>query len=59
MSSNNGVPIVFPPVEDASPGESPPRLYVFEAGWRVSIKRGSHREFCYMMARARLLSPPA
>ena len=27
-----------------------PRLFVFEPGWRVSIKHGSHREFCYVMA---------
>jgi hypothetical protein len=30
--------------------EAIPHLYVFEPGWRVSIKRGSHREFCYAMA---------
>ncbi len=50
MSSNNGVPTIFPPIENTTSRESPPRLYVFEPGWRVSIKRGSHREFCYMMA---------
>ncbi len=48
MSSNNGVPTVFPPTENALSRAS--RLYVYEPGWRVSIKRGSHREFCYMMA---------
>lgn len=34
------------------PGREPPtsaRLFIHEAGWRVSIKRGSEREFCYMM----------
>ncbi len=50
MSSNNGVPTVYPPKDSAVAHESPPRLYVFEPGWRVSIKRGSHREFCYAMA---------
>jgi hypothetical protein len=50
MSSNNGVPTVSPPIENTTSRESPSRLYVFEPGWRVSIKRGSHREFCYMMA---------
>ncbi|WP_165219998.1 hypothetical protein [Aquisphaera insulae] len=25
-------------------------LYVFEPGWRTSIKRGSHREFCHSQA---------
>jgi len=50
MSSNNGVPTVSPPIENTTSRVSPSRLYVFEPGWRVSIKRGSHREFCYMMA---------
>lgn len=50
MSGNNGVPAVSPPVENTTSRESPSRLYVFEPGWRVSIKQGSHREFCYMMA---------
>jgi len=50
MSSNNGAPTVSPPVENTTSRKSPSRLYVFEPGWRVSIKQGSHREFCYMMA---------
>ncbi len=32
------------------PAERPPRMYVHEAGWRISIKRGSAREFCHVMA---------
>ena len=50
MSINNGFPTVYPPRENPAPRESSPRLFVFEPGWRVSVKRGSHREFCYMMA---------
>ena len=50
MSSNNGVPMAVPPSEDPATRESLPRLFVFEPGWRVSIKHGSHREFCYAMA---------
>jgi hypothetical protein len=50
MSSNNGVPIASSPLENATFPKPPPRMYIFEPGWRVSIKRGSHREFCYMMA---------
>jgi hypothetical protein len=50
MSISNGVPSVLPPIDEETAHESPPKLYVFEPGWRVSIKHGSHREFCYMMA---------
>ncbi|HEX8200780.1 MAG TPA: hypothetical protein VF590_09850 [Isosphaeraceae bacterium] len=27
-----------------------PRLYLREPGWRVAVKAGSEREFCYMVA---------
>jgi hypothetical protein len=37
-----------PPPPDQEP--SAERLFIHELGWRVSIKRGSEREFCYMMA---------
>jgi len=30
--------------------EPPKRRFLFESGWRLGIKRGSTREFCYMMA---------
>lgn len=50
MSGNNGVPTVSPSLENTTSRESPSRLYVFESAWRVSIKRGSHREFYYVMA---------
>ena len=50
MSLNNGVPSRFPASESAGTRESPRRLFIFEPGWRVSIKHGSHREFCYAMA---------
>ena len=49
MSINNGLPTVYPPREDPI-RESSPRLFIFEPGWRVGIKRGSERVFCYMMA---------
>lgn len=48
MSINNRVPAMSPPPEAETSRAM--RLYVFEPGWRVSIKRGSTREFCYQMA---------
>jgi hypothetical protein len=50
MSINNGVPSGTLTSEAVGPQASSPRLYVFEPAWRVSIKRGSHREFCFVMA---------
>jgi hypothetical protein len=50
MSPNNGVPTFSLPGEDQTPRETLPHLYVLEPGWRVGIKRGNHREFCYLMA---------
>ncbi|WP_165248711.1 hypothetical protein [Paludisphaera soli] len=38
---------------DAKPSadrEAGKRLFVHEPGWRISIKRGSDRVFCHMMA---------
>ena len=37
-----------PDVDDGS-RERGSRLYVHEAGWRISIKRGSDRVFCHLM----------
>lgn len=34
----------------ADEGPSPRRLFVFEPGWKVGMKVGSVREFCYKMA---------
>jgi hypothetical protein len=28
----------------------PHRMFIFEPGWRIGVKTGSEREFCYMMA---------
>ena len=50
MSSSKRVSTVSPPREGAATRDTATRLYVFEAGWRVSIKRDSHREFCHAMA---------
>ncbi len=36
-----------PPAPDSPPGA---RLFVHEPGWRVTVKRGSEREYCYAMA---------
>jgi hypothetical protein len=38
----------FEPVGDPTPR----RLFLAEPGWRVGMKDGSTREFCYMMAPA-------
>jgi hypothetical protein len=37
-----------PPTPSTSP--NPRRLFLFESGWRVELKVGSVREFCYMTA---------
>lgn len=38
------------PEDDTPPGAPlPQRLYLFEPGWRVSVKLGSERTYCYMM----------
>jgi hypothetical protein len=29
---------------------TPSRMYLHEPGWRIDVKTGSHREFCYAMA---------
>jgi hypothetical protein len=50
MSINNGVPAMSLPPEADLCTRAATRLFVFEPGWRISIKRGSHREFCYQMA---------
>jgi hypothetical protein len=46
------------PASEPSPHESPEggrtipsaRLYLSEPGWRIGVKSGSAREFCYMRA---------
>jgi hypothetical protein len=50
MSLKRGLRPVSPPHENGTVAESLPRLYVFESGWHVNIKRGNHREFCHIMA---------
>jgi hypothetical protein len=42
-----------PAVPDASTVASPSgprRVFLFEPGWRIELKLGSEREFCYVMA---------
>jgi hypothetical protein len=44
-------PLSQPPVEGPDEEVLPPRrLYLNEPGWRIDIKSGSQREFCYMIA---------
>lgn len=43
MNTERGLPI------DPS-GVLPKRLFLLEQGWRVALKVGSEREFCYVMA---------
>jgi len=41
-----------PSLDDQAPEEEivpPRRMFLFEPGWRVGVKTGSAREFCYMM----------
>jgi hypothetical protein len=35
---------------DAVGERAPRRLFLFEGGWRVELKVGSEREFCYITA---------
>ncbi|MDX2037257.1 MAG: hypothetical protein SFX72_11455 [Isosphaeraceae bacterium] len=34
----------------ARPASEPRRLFIHEPAWRVALKSGSEREYCYMMA---------
>jgi hypothetical protein len=41
-----------PSLDDQAPEDEivpPRRMFLFEPGWRVGVKTGSEREFCYMM----------
>jgi hypothetical protein len=35
---------------DGTAAAAPRRMFVFERGWSVGMKTGSHRELCHMMA---------
>ncbi len=52
MNDKSGIPSAPTTESDESAGELLPatRIFVFEPGWTVSIKRGSEREFCHVMA---------
>jgi hypothetical protein len=39
-----------PGSSDGIPAAAPRRMFVFERGWTVGMKTGSHRELCHMMA---------
>jgi hypothetical protein len=41
-------PIPSPPELDET--STPNRMFLFETGWRIGVKRGSTREFCHMTA---------
>jgi hypothetical protein len=38
------------PAPDGNAAAEPRRMFVFERGWNIGIKTGSHRELCHMMA---------
>ena len=38
-----------PPVPPP-PGSNPRRLFLYESGWRIELKTGSDREYCFMTA---------
>lgn len=45
--------VTRPPQEPAEDDREPinvPRLYLAESGWRIIVKAGTDRDFCYMMA---------
>jgi hypothetical protein len=37
------------PAETSEPPITPHRLFLYEPGWRVGLKVGSEKTFCYMM----------
>ena len=37
------------PTVDERPAVSANRMYLAEPGWRIGVKAGNEREFCYMM----------
>ena len=39
-----------PPAQDEEGTMPPHRMFLFEPGWKIGVKTGSHREFCYMAA---------
>ncbi len=39
-----------PPAQDDDGIARPHRMFLFEPGWKIGVKTGSHREFCYMVA---------
>src|SRR5438128_9072323 len=38
------------PLTPHAPVPDPRRLFLYEGGWRIELKIGSDREFCYMTA---------
>jgi hypothetical protein len=38
------------PEADGDAAAPPRRMFVFERGWSIRVKTGSHRELCHMMA---------
>ena len=47
VASSNPEP---PPLVPHKPVPDPHRLFLYEVGWRIELKSGSDREFCYMAA---------
>ncbi len=45
--SSHEPPFQAPDDEELAP---PRRMFLFERDWKIGVKSGSHREFCYMMA---------
>ena len=37
-------------VRGGNAAAAPRRMFVFERGWKIGMKTGSHRELCHMMA---------
>ena len=52
MSVENGIPAVPTTEADESEDALAPatRIFIFEPGWTVQVKRGNEREFCHIMA---------
>jgi hypothetical protein len=47
QESSHETPLQAPDDEDLAP---PRRMFLFERGWSIGVKSGSHREFCFLVA---------
>jgi hypothetical protein len=50
MNQGEDSSLRFPNPQQGDAESAPARrMFLFEAGWRIGVKTGSHREFCHLM----------